>query len=99
MDVFVEGEPAAAYAWRDINEEEKKARHEEFMLLYPEMTDTIWEDISGCIHRDKSVIINRLPDGLYHVYDFCDNCDDLFYVDMEVKNGVFVGVSAHGMSI
>jgi len=92
MDDFLEGEPAVAYGLREINEQEKKERHEEFMLLYPNLFDTEWEELCGMFKRDRSVIVRQLPDGLYETYTYCKNCKSLFYVKMEVKNGIFVGV-------
>jgi len=94
LATYIEGEPAVIYGMRDINEEEKKERHERFALLYPNMAGTAWEDCFGMFRDDKSVIVSRLPDGLYEVYDWCKECNDLFYVQMEVTNGIFVGV--HG---
>jgi hypothetical protein len=92
LDVYTEGEPAVSYGWREINEEEKKERHEEFALLYPGLAGTGWEDMCGMFRIDKSVIMRRLADGVYLTYTWCPICKTMFYVPMEVKNGIFVGV-------
>lgn len=92
MNTYVEGEPAVTYGIRDINEEEKKERHEKFALLYPSMAGTGWEDMCGMFRRDKSIIVDRLPDGIYETYTWCSICKSMMYVPMEVKGGIFVGV-------
>ena len=93
LATYVEGEPAVIYGLREINEEEKKERHENLASLYPNLVDTEWENLLGMFRDDKSVIVSKLSDGLYTVYDWCKECDDLFYVKIEVKNGIFVGVN------
>ena len=95
LDTFVEGEPAVTYGLRDINEDEKKKRHEEFMLLYPKMAGTPWEEMCGMLRRDKTRIIKRLSDGIYWTYTWCHACESMMDVPMEVKDGIFVGVSDH----
>jgi hypothetical protein len=92
LNFYREGEPAASYALRDINEEEKKKRHEEFMMFYPNMAGTAWEDLCGMLRVDKTRITGRLADGEYEAYDWCHACNDLMYVTMVVKDGIFVGV-------
>lgn len=92
MVTYVEGEPAVMYGLREINEDEKRERHEEFALLYPNLAETVWESTCGMFRMDKSVIVDKLPDGIYWAYEWCPNCKDLFYVSMEVKGGIFIGV-------
>jgi hypothetical protein len=93
LDTFIEGELAATYAWREITEDEKKRRHEDFMLLHPILAGTPWEEMSGMFRTDKSQIIKRLPDGIYWTYTWCHACESMMDVPMEVKNGIFVGVA------
>jgi len=92
LDVYKEGEPAVAYAWREITEEEKKRRHEDFMLFYPNLVDTPWEEVCGMFRTDYSKIIRRLPDGIYWTYTWCDRCESMMDVPMKIKDGIFVGV-------
>jgi hypothetical protein len=91
MVTYVEGEPAVMYGTRNINEEEKEKRHEYFMMFHPKSAGTPWEDLFGMFRQDKSVIINRLPDGIYETYTWCPICKSMMYVPMEVKGGIFVG--------
>jgi hypothetical protein len=47
----------------------------------------------GMFRSDKTNIIRKLGDGIYWTYTYCDNCETLFNVPMEVKDGIFVGVA------
>jgi len=94
LDVYVEGEPAVSYGWRMITEDEKKERHEKYMLLYPSLAGTGWEEMGGMFRQDKSVITGELPDGVYWTYMWCRGCNSMMYVPMRVEGGIFVGVGA-----
>jgi len=92
LDVFVEGKQAASYAWREITEDEKKRRHEDFILLYPSLAGTVWEEMRSMFRSDKTHIVSRLSDGIYWTYTWCKNCGSMMDVPMLVKGGIFVGV-------
>ena len=93
LDVYVEGEPAVTYYMRSETPEE----YEEKIRHYRE-TDPLWADsplaqLSGMMRQtDKVIPGSQLRDGSYQVYTWCDECGDFFFVDMEVKDGIMIGV-------
>jgi hypothetical protein len=93
LDVYREGEPAVSYLWRELNEEEKKKRHEDNLLFYPSVIGTPMEELFGMYTNDREHPSAPLRDGVYWTYTYCHNCKDFTNVPMLVKNGIFVGVA------
>ena len=93
MGYFREGKPAVYHAWRETNEEEKRKEitwrqiHLRADQIYD---DPFWQLCGRFTDSDK--IIGKIPDGVYSVYDYCKNCNELFFIDIEVKDGIFTGV-------
>jgi hypothetical protein len=87
LDRYIQGEPAVAYGYRDLTQDEidECIRNNAYLQL----TGDIFLPI---MTRDTSRIVRRLGDGKYPVYDYCDECKDLVYVNAIVKNGIFIGV-------
>lgn len=92
LDHFAQGEPAVTYGLRDITPEEKEEmirNNEGIQLKNGEIF------LPFCT-RDKSRIVKKLDDGKYPVYDYCENCKKLIFVNAIVKDGIFVGVEPCG---
>ena len=93
LDEFVEGKPAVSYYLRGETPEEFEEKMREYRETDPEWADSPLAQLGGMFRRSDDVIPgSQLRDGGYEVYTFCDECDELFFVTMVVKDGIFVGV-------
>ena len=93
LATFREGKPPAYHAWRETTEEEKKDG-----LIWRQINlraDQIYDDpfwqICGFL-TDSDEITGVIPDGVYSVYDYCENCEEVFNITIEIKNGIFTGI-------
>jgi hypothetical protein len=101
LDEYVQGKPAVAYYLRDETPDEYEEKIKHYREFEPEWLDNPklrpWVDFIGCMHRtDKAIPGSQIPDGKYKVYEYCPNCNRLFYVKVVIKNGIFVGVEESG---
>ncbi len=49
-------------------------------------------DSSGLpLFRGTDIVIGKIPDGIHSVYSYCPKCDALFYISVEIKDGIFTG--------
>ena len=93
MGYFREGKPAVYHAWRKTNEDEKREEitWRQIHLRADQIFDDPFWSLCGSI-TDSDEIVGTIPDGVYSVYDYCQNCKKMFYIDIEIKNGVFTGI-------
>jgi len=87
MEQFYEGEPANVYGWKIRDENERQKMLEDLNLSHNDFAQKLF----GVIEIDKDNVIEVVPDGIYDVYEYCPNCEDLFYIKVRVKDGIFVG--------
>ena len=93
LDEFDEGKPAVRYYIRDETPEEFEEKMRHLRETDPEWADSPLAVLGGMLRQTEHIIPgSQLRDGGYEVYTFCDECDELFFVTMVVKDGIFVGV-------
>lgn len=93
LNVYVEGERTEQYGMRSETPEEYEEKMRELRDEYPDMDDSPLWSLRGMMRRtDNHIPGSGLDDGLYSVYTWCEECQDFFFVDMEVKDGILIGV-------
>lgn len=93
LDNYVEGEPTEQYGMRSETPEEYEEKMRELREEGSSLADTPLGTLCGIMRKtDKRIAGSGLKDGLYSAYTWCDECQDFFFVEMEVKDGIMVGV-------
>ena len=90
MQSFKEGKVAGYHALIENKDRRDERVWQQINLQADQLYTPFWEACGSITHSDK--IIRMLPDGVFSVYSWCDRCKNLFEVQLEIKNGIFIGV-------